>query len=236
MRLTRRYYDSSYRNISAHDLEHGHLWSLEPWEERVMARYVRPRGQILVLGSGVGRESLALAQSGFTVVGLDANFECLRVARQRAATIGAAAHFLQGDFSALPSRLGQFDAVLLCGVMYSAIPGRARRLFYLEAFRTALRPGGTIVVNFLVSLAHSIPHQPRLDHAAMWLHRRLYVNPEYESGDSCTSGHFTHTFATPDELRTELQHTGLEILELNWQEGFAVLSRETSHLRDIRAN
>ena len=236
MRLTRRYYDSSYRNIPARDLEHAYRWTLEPWEEGVIARHLHPRGRILVLGSGVGRESLALARCGFTVFGLDASFECLQVARRRAATTSTVAHFVQGDFSALPSHPGQFDAVLLCGVMYSAIPGRTRRLSYLKEFHRALRPGGKVVLNFLVSLDPSIGMQPRLGQAAMWLHRQFHANPEYQPGDSCTCGHFAHTFATLDEVRTELEHAGIELLDLNWQEGFAVLCRGTSTHQTIPVN
>jgi len=82
--LIRDHYDDNYKNVAAHSPETCYKWALESWEEDVLARHKITSGTILVLGAGVGRESIALAQRGFTVVGLDINRESLGVASQQA--------------------------------------------------------------------------------------------------------------------------------------------------------
>ena len=57
---------------------------------------------MLVLGSGLGRESLAIAQRGVTVVGVDTNDLAVRTAVQFAGTMGARAHFSIASFLELP--------------------------------------------------------------------------------------------------------------------------------------
>jgi len=64
-RLIRNHYDDSYRNVAAHLPETCFKWTLENWEEDMLARHKMTSGTILVLGGGVGRESIALAQRGF---------------------------------------------------------------------------------------------------------------------------------------------------------------------------
>jgi len=82
--LIRNHYDDNYKDVAAHSPETCYKWALESWEEDVLARHKIKSGTILVLGAGVGRESIALAQRGFTVVGLDINRESLGVASQQA--------------------------------------------------------------------------------------------------------------------------------------------------------
>lgn len=72
-RLIRTHYDRSYQNVAARLPEACYKWTLESWEEDVLACHKMTSGTILVLGAGVGRESIALAERGFVVVGLDIN-------------------------------------------------------------------------------------------------------------------------------------------------------------------
>ena len=44
------------------------------------------------------------------------------------------------------------------------------------------------------------------------------------AGDTCTNGHFMHIFRDEEELRTEIAGADLSLLELNWPDGYAVLS------------
>ena len=100
--LIRNHYDDSYQDVAARLPENWHKWTLEHWEEAVLARHKMTSGTILVLGAGVGRESVALAQRGFFVVGLDINRESLCVASQQSAVNGLRPLFAQADFLAIP--------------------------------------------------------------------------------------------------------------------------------------
>jgi len=222
-RLTRRYYDTSYRDIEHRYPESAHKWTLEPWEERVLSRSILERHTVLVLGAGVGRESIALAQRGCTVIGLDINRDGLMMARGRATRQGASPTFLQADFLAVPLHLRQVEAILLSGVMYSAIPGRRRRQNCLRQYCALLKPGGTIVLNFVVARWPETTMQRRVHTWAAWLRRLPWSNHESQPGDACTNGHFMHVFTDDVEFRHELEEAGLSLVELDWHEAYAVV-------------
>jgi len=62
-----------------------------------------------------------------------------------------------------------------------------------------------------------------------WLVTFPGANKSYEPGDDCAQGHFFHAFQTEDEVRRELIGAGAVIRELNWAEGFALLTNRVSH-------
>jgi SAM-dependent methyltransferase len=96
-------------------------WTLESWEQDVLVRHKLTSGTILVLGAGVGRESIALAQRGFIVVGIDINRESLCVASQQAMAKGLQPLFAQADFLAIPIAPARGDYLFMSGIMYSSI-------------------------------------------------------------------------------------------------------------------
>ena len=83
------------------------------------------QGKILVLGTGIGRESIALAKRGLHVVGLDISHAALRMAAQITRTAGVPIAFVQANFLALPAHPAQFDYILLPSIMYSSILSRS---------------------------------------------------------------------------------------------------------------
>lgn len=87
-RLTRAHYEKSYRRIVAESRPEASRWNLEGWEERVLTRHMAKIGTVLVLGAGFGRESIALAEQGYQVIGLDSNRDGLTVASRQAAALG----------------------------------------------------------------------------------------------------------------------------------------------------
>lgn len=222
--LIRGYYDTSYRNVADRHPEEAYKWTLEPWEERVLARHMTNKGTVLALGAGIGRESIALAEHGFRVVGLDINREGLLLATHRAARQGVRSSFLQGDFLAVPIRPKSVDYVLLSGVMFSSIPGRTRRQNCLQHLRLLLKPGGKAILNFLIAREEETRTQRLIHRLNAWLLRLPWSNQEYQPGDTCTNSHFMHVFAHERELRDELSESGATTVEVVWQEGFAVVA------------
>lgn len=57
-RLIRNHYDYSYQDVAARHPETCYKWTLESWEEDVIVRHKMTSGTVLVLGAGVGRESI----------------------------------------------------------------------------------------------------------------------------------------------------------------------------------
>ncbi len=223
-RLIRDHYDDSYQDVAARHPETYYNWTLESWEEDVLARHKMTSGTILVLGAGVGRESIALAQRGFLVLGLDINRESLSVASQHITAKGIRPLFAQADFLALPIGPARVDYLFMSGIMYSSIPGRRQRQVWLQSLRTCLNEHGLVVLNFLIARdmetrTHRITH--RLNR---WLTTLPGANPSYQLGDTCFQNHFLHAFVDEEEIRSELRGTGATVDQLRWHEGFAVLS------------
>jgi len=223
--LMRRYYDRSYERAGRHIPLSAYTWSLEPWEEHVLAQHLPRSATILILGSGLGRESLELAQRGYQVVALDFAYSGLLIGAQRAASLNLSIIFIQANFLALPIRPASATGILLSGVMYSAIPGRARRQGWLQNLRNCLTPGGKLVLNFLTTSRESASPGSRLIQiCTSFIRRWPGSNKAYQNGDTCANGHFMHIFENEEELREEIVETGATLIELSWSDGFVVLS------------
>lgn len=224
IRLTRTHYEKHYRTLTAESLPEAVRWGLEGWEEQVVAHHMTTIGTVLVLGAGFGRESIALAERGYQVVGLDSNRDGLIVAVRQAAALGLRAPLVQADFLALPILPFRLEYLLLSGVMYSSIPGRQRRQAWIRSLRPSLKQGGKTILNFL-AVREPETHTFRV--IRTWTSRLLRLpgsNRDYQPGDYCSQGHFMHLFTDEQEIRSELTEAGASILELNWREGFAVIA------------
>jgi ubiquinone/menaquinone biosynthesis C-methylase UbiE len=223
-RLIRNHYEDSYRDVAAHLPEFLYKWTLESWEEDVLACHKMTSGTILVLGAGVGRESIALAQRGFVVVGLDINRESLCVASQQAIAKGLQPLFAQADFLAVPIGPTRIDYVFMSGIMYSSIPGRKQRQTWLRSLRTCMNEGGLVVLNFMIDREMETRTRRLIHSLNRWLTRLPGANQSYQMGDTCSQNHFLHAFVDEEEIRSELREAGATVDQLHWHEGYAVLS------------
>lgn len=222
--LVSAYYGRSYKSLTQHFNAHTHKWTLESWEEEVVSRYMSIPGTVTVLGAGLGRESLVLARRGHRVIGIDNNIDGLQIAARRASQEILHVAFVRADFHRLPILPLKTDYVFMSGVMYSAIPGRKLRQACVGHFRNTIGKDGKVILNFVVS--HELQTQThraiqRLNH---WLMKLPGSNQAFQLGDVCSHGHFMHAFLDEAELRSELTEAGATILELNWNEGFVVLT------------
>jgi SAM-dependent methyltransferase len=131
------YYD---RNAERFAADTGGL-DMSALHERFL-RHVRAGGRILDAGCGVGRDALAFADRGYSVVAFDASTEMVRLSMERTA---GRAKVVQMEFDAV-AWLGEFDGVWACAsllhVRATYLPPVIRRL------RAALRPGGALYMSF----------------------------------------------------------------------------------------
>lgn len=223
-RYLQAHYGHTYHNAPAQYPEYSPIWALEPWEEDVVAHQMSRPGTVLVLGTGVGRESIAIAQRGYRVVGLELHFDALHWAIQRATARGASVCFVQASFLAIPVRVGSVDYILLPSVMYSAIPGKRQRQTWLRNIRTSLKPQGRAILNFMVDREPETTTQRLTLALARHIMKLPGANKSYQPGDTCHQSHFLHIFRTKEELRSEVTETGATIHALNWASGYVVLS------------
>lgn len=227
-KLVRAHYDRNYDDTLTRFTSTTEEWPLEQWEEDVLARHHIVSGNILVLGTGTGRESIALAKRGLHVVGLDISQSALRMAAQIARTSEAPVSFVQADFLALPTHPAHFDYILLPSVMYSAIPGRRCRQTWLRQLTRLLAPKGLAVLQFFADSDPSTRRKRVSETINQWLSRLPGANHLYQPGDTCPQGHFLHAFRSEQELRQELSECGIMLRELNWQGQYLVVAASSA--------
>ena len=114
------------------------------------AEVLKPAHRILDLACGGGRHSLAMAQEGAVVTGLDIGPSAVASARRRAARTGTAVEFVEGDVREL-AYAAEFDAVtLLFGCFTEMTRADAERC--LQGIERSLRPGGVFVLDIFAPL------------------------------------------------------------------------------------
>ncbi len=219
----RDYYRTVYPEDAVEEWLPDSAPDLTPWEVKLFDRHNVRSGRMLVLGSGSGRESVALAHRGVRVIGVDTNAAAVRIAHRLARQEGAAVSFHMGIFLDLPYGPASFDFVFLSSNMLSSIPGSTQRQSFLAGLDRVLKTGGLAVVGFL----REQREPSRIKRMSWRLYRLLarlpWANHLYQPGDECLAGHFFHAFQHEAEIRAELARAGARIRELNWTRGLVVL-------------
>lgn len=185
---------------------------LTPIEQALLAT-LQPRDRVLDCGCGAGRVTLALAQRGCRVVGVDVSRALLQRANIVTATAVPVLGYLHVEPFQLPLREATFDSVVAIKV-YCYLPARQARRHYLEELARLLRPGGTLrMLHYLV---------PAADLHFAYDETYKQIAPQYnmlEAGDTFNTGvagiGYVHWF-TEEALRAEL-HTASLALEY-WED------------------
>jgi 2-polyprenyl-3-methyl-5-hydroxy-6-metoxy-1,4-benzoquinol methylase len=117
------------------------LWGVEP-NSFVAAEFGKtlPRGRVLDVGCGEGRNAIWLASLGWTVTGVDFSDVALERARRLAAHQNVDVEWIEADVTAFEPPRGVFRLVI---ISYLQIPGDERRAVLAHAV-SALEPGGTL--------------------------------------------------------------------------------------------
>ena len=224
-RLTRKVYAKQYTSDPIPRSIHFEGQELLAWENDVLNRHAMKPGLMLIMGCGLGREAIAIARRGISVVGVDSNRAAVRTAQRLAKASGVPARFNLADYLMLPYASLAFDYALLSATMYSVIPGRAQRKAWLNDLSRILKPEGLLILSFAGERWES--QRSRLGTLLVRLTTILARLPGgnhgYQVGDTCGRGHFMHTFQDEEEIRRELESAGALIRELDWIRGFAVV-------------
>jgi len=181
-------------------------------------------GKVVVVGSGAGRESFALAEDGFRVVGIEFSPAMVRSSATEATRRGLHVAFLQADVRAHAAEAASLDGVLFTYDVYSFLPGSRERVELLHRIRSWLRPGGAV----FLSARRLLTLYDRLILSLQWL--ALQRSGEAEWGDSHTRWipddgrlrrSFVHVFST-EQLRHETSAAGFRMGR--WEGGHSVLT------------
>ncbi|MGH2754800.1 MAG: class I SAM-dependent methyltransferase [Actinomycetota bacterium] len=158
-----------------------------------------PEGaRVLDVGCGPGRHSVALAQAGLAVTGVDVSRRFLSLAAERARAAGVAAAFFEVDARQMPFD-DEFDAVVSICQGGFGLMGKDDALV-LRRMAEAARKGGVVVVTAFSALFEAT--HPRdgatFDPDTGIVHERTTVKDE--AGDDHEVDLWTGVY-TPRELR-----------------------------------
>lgn len=206
---------------------------LEEWEQYFLEKYMGKKGEVLNIGCGAGRESIALARRGFDVTGIDISENMIKSAKELSKS-----HNLNIEFDVCSAtdidryKDSNFDYIIFTRALYSYIPRKNLRIEVLRKAKKLLSNSGLIVIsgyivkrkwyqkenisNFIrrniISKIYNLRHG--IEKGDFMVDR---VSPAQSKG-VC----FCHFFLSKDEIRNEIKEAGLKVIEL-WRENFWIL-------------
>lgn len=121
-----------------------YLFGTEPNVFLVSQAFRLERGmRALAVADGEGRNGVWLAEQGLDVVAVDASSVGLQKSRELAGSRGVTLTTVKADLSAWDWKAEQYDIVIAIFIQFAA-PTLRDRMF--EGFYTALKPGGTLIM------------------------------------------------------------------------------------------
>jgi len=127
--------------------------------------------------------------------------------------------FLQGlvqEISRLEVPTASFDLVLISAAMYSCIPTRERRVEMLTRIKSALKPGGYFLCQFILEPDKRPDSRAELARKAFAL--LSGGNRWHEPGDVLRGAEYMHLFLSEGELRSEFAAAGFAVLHFQSEE------------------
>jgi SAM-dependent methyltransferase len=204
---------------------------LMSWERTIFAEFLRPSDRVLLVGSGSGRDLLALLRDGHDVVGIEQASLAVERARRLLQENGFSAHIVETSVNQaqLP---GTFDVVVFSWFCYSYILGSDDRIAALVKVRDHLNPHGRIVVSYLgaektaMTRTTTVARFASRVSGADW--RAIPNDHFYPIPGTSPLFVYQHSFG-PGELQKEARKAGLSVLaERRFPEAFLiVLTRES---------
>jgi len=121
---------------------------LTRWEEDMIARFVTRDDDVLLVGSGPGRDLVALVGLGYRVTAVEPARRAIDTCRRQLEMRGLSAEIIEGfvEDVALPR---PFDVIIFSGCCYNFIPESSRRIAALRKAGDHLTARGRILVNFM---------------------------------------------------------------------------------------
>lgn len=204
------------RIIKTYDKKTDRKFDLNRFENTIIEKYNPISGKILVIGSGTGRESIALSKRGCAVTGIDALEEYNSIAKRYAKEENLKIEFIKQNFREIDFTENRFDYALFSTRMYSSIPTRKNRIETLRRIKRVLKPKGLLFFDF--------KFDDRLDNSRLPFVKSLIAsvtlgNKAFQQGDKLLRNkHFVHFFSSKEEMLDEITSAGFKAIELHIEE------------------
>lgn len=182
-------------------------------EKSILSAIPLQSGSVLVLGSGGGREAVALAKDGFSVTAVDYLPAMIEATVANAKKAGVKVFGSVQEISCLEMPAGSFDLAWLSAGMYSCVPTRRLRVKMLRRVAAALKPGGHFAAQMIWR------ERPASVHKAGML-RRIFAwltlgNVHHEPGDRVWNDReFMHVFSDSSVVKAEVEDGGFDLIQM----------------------
>jgi SAM-dependent methyltransferase len=183
---------------------------LTGWEATMIARFVSREDDVLLVGSGPGRDLIALVAGGYRVTAVEPARRAITTSRRQLEMRGLSAAIIEGFFEevALPRR---FDVIIFSDCCYNFIPESRRRIAALRKAGDHLTARGHILISYMTEQGG----HPLLIRLARLAARITGSDWQPEPGDIVLPVdparplfHYEHPFK-PGELEAEAEAAGL---------------------------
>jgi len=200
--------ERTWEEFSARDIDIAA--GLTRWEEEMIARFVTRDDDVLLIGSGPGRDLVALVGDGYHVTAVEPARRAIATCRRQLDMRGLSAEIIEGFFEdvALPRR---FDVIIFSGCCYNFIPQSSRRIAALRKASEHLTARGRILINYMTEQSG----HPMLIRLARFAATATRSDWRPERGDIVLPVdparplfHYEHPFK-PGELEAEALAAGL---------------------------
>jgi SAM-dependent methyltransferase len=196
-------------------------------ETEALERVSFRTGRLLDLGSGGGREAIALARKGYEVTCIDFSPALIKATKVHAARHGLRIEALTRELTRLDLPAESFDIAFLTAQMYSSLPGSKNRVRMLRGVADVLRPGGVFLLQFRWQPQAA---RSRIGAVVRKLVAFLSFNAGYQAGDQLLGNpEFAHCFSSENSVRGEFERGGFDVSDLWFDDrlwsGWAVLKK-----------
>ncbi len=140
--------ESFWRDLYPFMFPDARFSAVEEQIEQVLALAAPPGNDALDLCCGPGRWSVALAQAGFAVTGVDITPHLLGMARDRAADAGVEIEYVRSDMRDF-ARPGSFDLALSMFTSFGYFEQPEEDIGVLRNVFLSLRPGGVFLLEMM---------------------------------------------------------------------------------------
>lgn len=131
-------------------------WSDKQWiesgltheEDLLVKKLPIEKGNLLILGTGGGREAIFFAQKGINVTVVDFIPEMIEETRKNAKAYGVKINVIHQEISELKTPDNHYDFIWASMGLYSSVSTKKRRVKMLKDLYRTLKPGGHIFCMF----------------------------------------------------------------------------------------
>lgn len=208
------WFGEDYLRIYQHRDEQEAEHAIELIEANLAGREIN---SVLDLGCGAGRHTSALLERWWTV-GLDLSMALLRIARREEPH----APYVRADMRELPFAEGSFDLVVNLFTSFGYFEDDREHGRVLSCVRETLRPGGTLVIDFLNAAQVRrglVPYDERVESGITIEQRRAitpddrFVEKTIRLRDRGREYIERVRLLTPNDLEGMLRGAGFEVLK-----------------------